>query len=89
MSNSWHQAGSQNTAEIEAGMNHRELATPIAISARKLTRRKIMQDILWALGRHYEHQRKDRDSYIHIFWENIVPGEKFQNKLLQYKHLVA
>ena len=89
MSHSWHPAGNQNEAELEPGMNHKELVTPIVITARKLTRRKIMQDILRALGRYYEHQREDRDHYIRIFWENIVPGEKFKDKLLPYKHLVA
>ena len=77
ISYSWHPAGSQNAAELEPGMTHRELTTPVVISARRLTRQKIMQDILWALGRYYEHQREDRDNYIRIFWENIALGEKF------------
>ena len=54
-----------------------KLATPIAISARKLTRKKIMQDVFTALGRYYEHKRPDRVFYIEIKWKNILPGEIF------------
>ena len=65
-----------HTAEFEPGMRCTELATPIAISPETTTEKKIMREIFRALGRYYEQQRPERDRYISIHWENIVPCEK-------------
>ena len=33
--------------------------------------------IFKCLGKLYEHERRDRDKYVDIFWENIRPGKSF------------
>ena len=38
------------------------------------TRRYGFQSLFRCLGKHLEHQRKDRDQYIRILSENIDPG---------------
>lgn len=35
----------------------------------------VAQQVFRTLGRHPEHCRVDRDKYIRIIWENIVPGK--------------
>jgi len=34
----------------------------------------ILHEMLHALGMHHEHQRRDRDDFINVHWENVLPG---------------
>lgn len=35
----------------------------------------MCHEIIHALGLHHEHTREDRDQYITIQWDNILPGK--------------
>ena len=37
----------------------------------------IEHEFLHALGVHHEQTRPDRDQFVDIFWNNIIPKEKF------------
>ena len=37
--------------------------------------RAVFHEVFHALGRDHEQQRNDRDFYVRILWENILPGE--------------
>ena len=36
--------------------------------------KETMHDVLHALGMYHEIQRPDRDEYVDIVWNNIIPG---------------
>ncbi|KAM6991743.1 hatching enzyme 1.2 [Tautogolabrus adspersus] len=36
----------------------------------------LCHEIIHALGLHHEHTRKDRDQYISVQWQSIIPGRQ-------------
>ncbi len=38
----------------------------------------VIHEIFHALGRWHEHSRPDRNSYVKVNHENILPGEKYE-----------
>lgn len=36
----------------------------------------LCHEIIHALGLHHEHTRKDRDQYITVQWQSIMPGKR-------------
>ncbi|KAM7395985.1 hypothetical protein PAMA_007321 [Pampus argenteus] len=41
----------------------------------------LCHEIIHALGLHHEHTRKDRDQYITVQWNSIIPGSKKNFKM--------
>lgn len=41
----------------------------------------LCHEIIHALGLHHEHTRKDRDQYINVQWESIMPGRQKNFKM--------
>ncbi|XP_040920632.1 high choriolytic enzyme 1-like [Toxotes jaculatrix] len=44
--------------------------------ARSCSVGNLCHEIIHALGLHHEHTRKDRDQYITVQWQNIMPGRQ-------------
>src|SRR5690606_23206778 len=44
---------------------------------------QIIHELLHALGFVHEHNRADRDQYIHIHWENVLSSQKYQFQKLE------
>lgn len=40
----------------------------------KIMKLNVLHQLFHVLGRFHEHQRKDRDRYVTIKWDNILPG---------------
>ena len=56
------------------GMDRSSKITSIAVNEVFIDIKSIMHMLFHVLGRYHEHQRPDRDNYIHILQENIIPG---------------
>ena len=56
------------------GKNTLEPVKIMCIDSENLTERTAFVMLFQVLGRYYEHQRPDRDSYIQVLLENIEPG---------------
>ncbi|CAL8117688.1 unnamed protein product [Orchesella dallaii] len=37
----------------------------------------VMHEMIHALGFHHEHGRPDRDDYVNILWQNVIPGLEY------------
>ncbi|XP_016889054.1 zinc metalloproteinase nas-14-like [Cynoglossus semilaevis] len=44
--------------------------------AQKCSVGNLCHELIHALGLHHEHTRKDRNDFIDILWQNIVPGKE-------------
>ncbi|XP_072373793.1 astacin-like metalloendopeptidase [Scyliorhinus torazame] len=47
----------------------------------------IQHEFLHAIGFHHEHCRSDRNKYVRIFWENVMPDLQYNFNLLQTNNL--
>ena len=47
----------------------------ISIGHGCLSNATILHEIMHALGFWHEQSRPDRDKYVEVFWENIMPGK--------------
>ena len=56
-------------------------ACVIGVVRFKIKVKDIMYQIFRLLGRGHEHARPDRDQYITIRWENILPGDHLIMKM--------
>lgn len=54
--------------------------------ARSCSVGNLCHEIIHALGLHHEHTRKDRDQYISVLWDNIMPG-KFMTEENKFKSI--
>lgn len=44
----------------------------------------LCHELMHALGLHHEHTRPDRDQYVTIQWDNVVPGYSHQHNILNH-----
>lgn len=44
----------------------------------------LCHELMHALGLHHEHTRPDRDQYVTIQWDNVVPGNSHQHNILNH-----
>ncbi|XP_049913599.1 hatching enzyme 1.2-like isoform X1 [Epinephelus moara] len=49
--------------------------------ARSCSVGNLCHEIVHALGLHHEHTRKDRDQYINVQWQSIIPGREKNFKM--------
>lgn len=43
----------------------------------------LCHELIHALGLHHEHTREDRDHYVTVQWQSIMPGNSLYDKHLQ------
>lgn len=48
---------------------------PVSLRRNCVEVKPILHEIFHALGRYHEQARKDRDQYVKVYEENIIPGE--------------
>lgn len=70
-----HLSRSRDLPVVEVGYVRRSRPQYIAFTKHDTTFKFISHMLLHALGRYHEHQRADREKYINVLWDNIVPGD--------------
>lgn len=59
-----------------SGPNRVSGSNPVTVEINALTRGQICHEMGHAFGLEHEHQRPDRDGYVEVLEENIVPGNE-------------
>lgn len=68
------------------GYHHNGSMDLYLITSNCQTRGIIQHEFLHALGFWHEHTRPDRENYITILWDNIIPGEYVKFNHFLYLH---
>ena len=49
----------------------------VQVEEEHATWRSLLHTLFHILGRYHEHQRGDREKYVHVFRQNIIEGIRF------------
>ncbi|EFO25050.2 zinc metalloproteinase nas-1 [Loa loa] len=51
----------------------------VSLSDECLNYATVIHELMHVIGFIHEHQRNDRDYFVNILWQNIIPGKSFHN----------